>query len=206
MLEMQLVVSLGQQLATFLSETKIETVIIKHKDGQMFLVSSSLTISLAASDISSHSGLTNSYLPFIILRNMMSCFLCQNGGKPANLQYTLYYYLNYNNIIYLQSVHNNTTGPSKERQEYVNIDFHVINIHIYMYMYMYTGVLYGDIIWGYVYWDIIWGYVYWDIIWRCYIEICILGYVYWDMHIGICILGYVYWDMYYEICILGYVY
>ena len=33
MLEMQLVVSLGQQLAAFLSETKIETVIIKHKDG-----------------------------------------------------------------------------------------------------------------------------------------------------------------------------
>ena len=93
----------------------------------------------------------------------MSCFLCQNGGKPANLQYTLYYYLNYNNIIYLQSVHNNTTGPSKERQEYVNIDFHVIYIHIYTYMYI--GIC-----------------IYWDM----HIGICILGYAYWEMYIEIC--------------------
>lgn len=45
-----------------------------------------LTKLLAESDISSHSGLTNSYWPFIIRLNITNCFRCQNGGNPANLE------------------------------------------------------------------------------------------------------------------------
>ena len=44
-----------------------------------------LTKSLAFSEMSSHSGLTNLYLPSIMFLSMTSCFLCQNGGKPASL-------------------------------------------------------------------------------------------------------------------------
>lgn len=44
-----------------------------------------LTRSLAESEISSHSGLTNSYFPSIMFLNITSCFRCQKGGKPTNL-------------------------------------------------------------------------------------------------------------------------
>ena len=44
-----------------------------------------LTRSLAWSEMSSHSGLTNSYLPSMMLRSSISCFRCQKGGNPAKL-------------------------------------------------------------------------------------------------------------------------
>ena len=44
-----------------------------------------LTRSLAWSEMSSHSGLTNSYLPSMMLRSNTSCFRCQKGGNPAKL-------------------------------------------------------------------------------------------------------------------------
>lgn len=43
------------------------------------------TKSRAVSLISSHSGLENVYFPSIIIRNIIICFRCQNGGDPARL-------------------------------------------------------------------------------------------------------------------------
>lgn len=72
-------------------------------------VHSILTKLFADSDISSHSGLTNSYWPFIIRRSITNCFRCQNGGKPAKLVSKKF--LRHTYIINLQCIHNNSTRP-----------------------------------------------------------------------------------------------
>lgn len=45
-----------------------------------------LTMSLAESPISCHSGASKEYLPSMMSRSMNSCLRCQKGGKPASLR------------------------------------------------------------------------------------------------------------------------
>ncbi len=83
-----------------------------------------ITKSLAESDISSHSGLTNSYLPSMMFLRRINCLRCQNGGNPTSLNniIVINQILTFatpisNLLVNLQSVHYHATGPSKREKE-----------------------------------------------------------------------------------------